>query len=304
MTIPTRSDEREDERRAPHPEVHPIPGNPVLASGPPYRFPDRGRAEPAPEHRSAWRIVGYRGRGGCQADGIRPRHSRIQSHHLGRRSWRGRACCRCTLGQQAKRRDHTDSVTHLFHRQPPTLWRSHRTKAAIQAGRRGMPIPAPQNGLACWFPGRKRVICRWRFGGVGVAPRSAWCHHGQVPDGAARAWFGLLGPLCVRYGGAEVAVPAARHRVLLAALVVRVGHVLSVDELAEAVWDGEPPPGARVTLRSYVKRLRQVLGPVLGQRIVARDPGYLITAGDAEVDLKRFEELCKAGRRACDTGAW
>jgi DNA-binding SARP family transcriptional activator/tetratricopeptide (TPR) repeat protein len=110
--------------------------------------------------------------------------------------------------------------------------------------------------------------------------------------------------LCVRDGGAEVAVPAARHRVLLAALVIRVGDVLSVDELAEAVWDGEPPPGARVTLRSYVKRLRQVLGPVLGQRIVARDPGYLIEAGDAEVDLKRFEVLCRAGCRACEAGAW
>jgi DNA-binding SARP family transcriptional activator/tetratricopeptide (TPR) repeat protein len=110
--------------------------------------------------------------------------------------------------------------------------------------------------------------------------------------------------LCVRDGGAEVTVTAARHRVLLAALVIRAGHVLSMDELAEAVWDGEPSPGARVTLRSYVKRLRQVLGPVLGQRIVARGPGYLITAGDAEVDLKRFEGLCRAGCRACDAGAW
>jgi DNA-binding SARP family transcriptional activator len=108
----------------------------------------------------------------------------------------------------------------------------------------------------------------------------------------------------VRDGGVELAVTAARHRVLLAALLIRAGHVLSVEELAEAVWDGEPPPGARVTLRSYVKRLRQTLGPVLGQRIVARDPGYLITASDTEVDLKRFEVLCRAGRRAYDGAAW
>jgi DNA-binding SARP family transcriptional activator/tetratricopeptide (TPR) repeat protein len=108
----------------------------------------------------------------------------------------------------------------------------------------------------------------------------------------------------VRDGGVEVAVPAARHRVLLAALVIRAGHVLSVDELAEVVWDGDPPPGARVTLRSYVMRLRQALGPALGSRIVARDPGYLIKAGDAEVDLKRFEELCRAGHRASDAGIW
>ena len=99
-------------------------------------------------------------------------------------------------------------------------------------------------------------------------------------------------------------MPAARHRVLLAALLIRAGQVLSVDELAEAVWDGEPPAGARVTLRSYVKRLRRVLGPALGPRIIARGPGYLIDAGDAEVDLKRFEVLCLAAGRALGAGAW
>jgi DNA-binding SARP family transcriptional activator len=110
--------------------------------------------------------------------------------------------------------------------------------------------------------------------------------------------------MCVRDGDTEVAVPAARLRALLAALLIRAGDVLSVDELAEAVWDGEPPSGARVTLRSYIKRLRQVLGPALGPRIITRDPGYLIEAGDAELDLRRFEVLCLAGRRAADAGAW
>ena len=188
MTIPTRSDEREDERRAPHPEVHPIPGNPVLASGPPYRFPDRGRAEPAPEHRSAWRIVGYRGRGGCQADGIRPRHSRIQSHHLGRRSWRGRACCRCTLGQQAKRRDHTDSVTHLFHRQPPTLGghiapkpRSKRADAGCLFLPRRTALRAGFLGVSVSFVGGVSVASGWRRALRGVT--MARCQMGPPGHG-------------------------------------------------------------------------------------------------------------------------
>ena len=148
------------------------------------------------------------------------------------------------------------------------------------------------------------VAFRWRRSGAEVALRPAGCHDDPVPEELSQAWFGLLGPLRVRDGGAEVVVPAARQRVLLAALLIRVGQVVSVDELAAAVWDGEPPTGARVTLRSYVKRLRRVLGPAAGSRIIARDPGYLINAGDDEVDLKRFEALCCAGGRASAAGAW
>jgi DNA-binding SARP family transcriptional activator len=50
--------------------------------------------------------------------------------------------------------------------------------------------------------------------------------------------------------GAELPVAGARLRVLLAALVVRANKVVSVDELAEIVWDGAPPAGAARTLRA------------------------------------------------------
>ena len=68
----------------------------------------------------------------------------------------------------------------------------------------------------------------------------------------------------VRADGAEVTVPAPKQRVILAALALRAGQVASYDELAEVIWDGAPPSGARVAIRNYVKRLRQVLGPVAG----------------------------------------
>lgn len=116
--------------------------------------------------------------------------------------------------------------------------------------------------------------------------------------------FGLLGSLSVCHGDVEVAVPAARQRVLLAALVLRAGEVVPADELAEAVWDGKPPAGAAVTLRSYVRRLRQVLGPVLGSRIATRSPGYLIIADEAEVDLRRFEALCRSGGADVSARIW
>jgi len=111
-------------------------------------------------------------------------------------------------------------------------------------------------------------------------------------------WVGVLGPLLVRSGGEPVPVPAPKQRVILAALALRAGQVASYDELAEIVWDGVPPSGARVAIRNYVKRLRQILGPDAGRRIVTRDPGYALEAGPDEVDALRFTALCTQGGEA------
>jgi DNA-binding SARP family transcriptional activator/tetratricopeptide (TPR) repeat protein len=123
-------------------------------------------------------------------------------------------------------------------------------------------------------------------------------------------WVGVLGPLLVRSDGEPVPVPAPKQRVILAALALRAGQVASYDELAEIVWDGAPPSGARVAIRNYVKRLRQILGPVAGRRIITRDPGYALEAEPDEVDALRFTALCSQGGEAIrgDTspgrGAW
>ena len=68
---------------------------------------------------------------------------------------------------------------------------------------------------------------------------------------------------------------------------------LPVASLAEPVWDGAPPHGASVTLRSYVRRLRTGLGPVWAQRIVTCSPGYLCRADEQEVDALWLEALCR-----------
>jgi DNA-binding SARP family transcriptional activator len=45
--------------------------------------------------------------------------------------------------------------------------------------------------------------------------------------------FGLLGPLLVRDGTGFVSISAPRQRVLLAALLLSAGRVVSLDALAE-----------------------------------------------------------------------
>jgi DNA-binding SARP family transcriptional activator len=117
--------------------------------------------------------------------------------------------------------------------------------------------------------------------------------------------WGILGSLSVEDdAGSDVAVPVGRLRVLLAALLTRANRPVPVDELAEFVWDGEPTPKAARTVRVYVTRLRQALNQEAAGRLVTQTGGYMLQVGEDELDLLRFEELCRQGRRAVAEKAW
>ncbi|MFI5081027.1 MAG: winged helix-turn-helix domain-containing protein, partial [Streptosporangiales bacterium] len=107
--------------------------------------------------------------------------------------------------------------------------------------------------------------------------------------------FGLLGPLTVSDGARPVAVSAPRQRVLLATLLLSAGRVVSVDTLAEVLWDGEPPAGARGAMHSAIQRLRSALGPAGAGLIGTRPPGYVLQLGDSGFDVREFEVLAARG---------
>src|SRR5690349_13461916 len=118
-------------------------------------------------------------------------------------------------------------------------------------------------------------------------------------------WFALLGPLIfVDEAGRKATVSGGRQRVLLASLLLHANMPVSRDVLAELVWDGSPPSGATATLRSHVRRLRQALGPVAGPRVMTREPGYLIRVDEPELDVLRFEALCRKASAALRAGEW
>jgi DNA-binding SARP family transcriptional activator/Tfp pilus assembly protein PilF len=116
--------------------------------------------------------------------------------------------------------------------------------------------------------------------------------------------FGLLGTLVVRDGTRDVPVSAARQRVLLAALLLGGGRVVSLDALAEVLWEGSPPAGARGALHSAVQRLRSTLGRSGADLVETRPPGYLIRVEDAEFDVRRFSALAARGHAAAADGSW
>jgi DNA-binding SARP family transcriptional activator len=100
--------------------------------------------------------------------------------------------------------------------------------------------------------------------------------------------FGVLGPLTVHRAGRHVPVAQAKHRIVLATLLLRPGQVVSTDVLIHRLWGDAPPPSARKTLQGYVARLRKVLGA----DTVHHEPGgYLLRVRPDQVDLGRLLDL-------------
>jgi DNA-binding SARP family transcriptional activator len=116
--------------------------------------------------------------------------------------------------------------------------------------------------------------------------------------------FCLLGPLMVRCGGVTVPALPGKQRAVLAALLLNVGRMVSLEELSEVLWGYSPPPSGRVAVQNYVMRLRKALGPAAGSRISTQPRGYLIQVDANELDLSRFEAHLHTARAAGREAAW
>jgi DNA-binding SARP family transcriptional activator/tetratricopeptide (TPR) repeat protein len=109
--------------------------------------------------------------------------------------------------------------------------------------------------------------------------------------------------LIVRHNGKELMLQRARERTVLATLLLAANRVVPAGVISETLWADEPPPSASVSVRNYIRRLRQALGEA-GERISTHPRGYLIRVGDGELDLARFEQLLASARAAARGGSW
>ena len=82
---------------------------------------------------------------------------------------------------------------------------------------------------------------------------------------------------------------------MLAALLLRAGHVVPTEQLVDELYGAEPPPTATASLQNAVVALRKVLGPDV---LVTRPPGYLLAVSPDQIDARRFEHLLADARRA------
>ncbi len=114
--------------------------------------------------------------------------------------------------------------------------------------------------------------------------------------------YHALSGLTVTVGGQEASLGGPRQRRLLAVFLIHRNTVVSVDRLADAVFAGEPTPGANTTLRSYVARIRRVVADAeSAPTVITQAPGYLMTVADDAFDVARFEHgVADAETRAAD----
>jgi WD40 repeat protein/DNA-binding SARP family transcriptional activator len=87
--------------------------------------------------------------------------------------------------------------------------------------------------------------------------------------------------------------------VVLAALALRPGEVVSAERLADALWGDQPPPTWAKVIHGCVARLRRALAR---EAIETTRQGYRLVLPIDEVDAQRFERLVQRGRELLTLG--
>ena len=119
--------------------------------------------------------------------------------------------------------------------------------------------------------------------------------------------FRLLGPFEVHDGDDAMPIGAFRQRAVLALLAIYAGQVLSSDRIIDEIWAGSPPPSALKTLHAYISRLRRALHTSADNEatrgvLLSRNPGYVLTVDDSQIDAVRFERMVAEASSALGSG--
>jgi predicted ATPase/DNA-binding SARP family transcriptional activator len=106
---------------------------------------------------------------------------------------------------------------------------------------------------------------------------------------------GILGPLEVTVDGRPVEIGGARLRVLLVRLAVAVPRVVTVEELADALWPEDKPADEVNSVRTLVSRLRRALPDP--SALQSAPGGYRLDLPADAVDALKFDRLTRDARR-------
>lgn len=119
-----------------------------------------------------------------------------------------------------------------------------------------------------------------------------------------RLEFRILGPLEVLADGQPVAIAGPRQRTVLAMLLTAPDRVVSVEALAEAVWEDRPPVTGRTQVAISVAGLRKSFRAAgCDDEVVATaPPGYRLVLGPHQLDAADFRSLVQRARQAAGRG--
>ena len=96
----------------------------------------------------------------------------------------------------------------------------------------------------------------------------------------------MLGEVDVVVNGEAHQIGSRNQRLVLSALLAHPNAVVTTSALVAALWDDEPPASATSTLRTYVSRLRRLVGADLA----ADATGYRLRVDTSDIDATLFEQ--------------
>ncbi|MEU0845817.1 BTAD domain-containing putative transcriptional regulator [Streptomyces sp. NPDC005962] len=107
--------------------------------------------------------------------------------------------------------------------------------------------------------------------------------------------------MSAQHDGRDLPLGPPRRRALLCLLLVRLGRVVPTEMLIQELWGDKPPRQAVATLQSHISHLRRALDLETGQGkpsvLRYRAPGYALHLRPENVDVHRFEQLVRKGRK-------
>jgi DNA-binding SARP family transcriptional activator len=108
--------------------------------------------------------------------------------------------------------------------------------------------------------------------------------------------FLILGPIRVMDGCDEDALRGTKQRTVLATLLLAAGRVVSDEQLADRLWDCDPPTTASSQIYTYVSRLRKFFA---GELVINRlTTGYQMSIEHLDCDHIEFDQLSRKGTAA------
>jgi SARP family transcriptional regulator, regulator of embCAB operon len=120
-----------------------------------------------------------------------------------------------------------------------------------------------------------------------------------------------LGPFEFHIEGVDITPRAPKVREMLALFTVRNNQIVLLRDLIQELWGEKPPQSAKITLQTYIVRLRQQMTESLALAGIIFDPkellqtrhgGYQLAVDPACLEYRRYEELVSVGRHEAAAG--
>jgi predicted ATPase/DNA-binding SARP family transcriptional activator len=123
----------------------------------------------------------------------------------------------------------------------------------------------------------------------------------QQVGGSGSLFYGLLGPIAAWRDSTPLPLGTPQQQRLLALLILHRNASVSTERIIDALWQRDVPTHAVQTVRTYVSRLRDVLGSE-ASRLTTEPGAYRLALRHGEVDVDRFQALAQSGRELLEEG--